>query len=390
MTNFRKVVSTVLSVSTALALTGFNLASPVQGAQLKNASVTLSDPRPAQSGVSHTISFALATGGNFGGIRFIYSNTASGVSKPTALVTTSATLGAIGIPADDLTNWDQIDTTTDGTVYLIRDSQTTVSANDVITARLDGITNSSQAAACDAITNSDSCWVQITTYSDATTLPTLPSVAVDTTTTTYTITDSVTVTATVDPILTFTVAAVASGSLTGNDANAGSGTAVTSTSTTLPFGNVTVGTAKMAQHQLNTQTNANAGYTVYGKFITASGDVMNGNAVSTNNIDKFTASGASWASPQTWAAPTGTSANVNSAWIGVRTTDTDVAGFNVSNRYGPPDVLGDSGSGRAVMTSNTPDNGTAPIYVTYKIQANAFQPADLYTGTWVYNVVASY
>ncbi|CAN5130053.1 hypothetical protein BH11PAT4_BH11PAT4_1250 [soil metagenome] len=385
MTIFRKVVSAALSVSTALALTGFNLATPVLGSQLKNASVTLSDPRPSQSGVSHTISFAIATGGNFGGIKFLYSNTASGTSVPTSLSTAAAAVGLVTIPGADTGNWGTPNVSTLGTIIIDRTTQATVSTNDVITFRIDGMVNSSQAAACDAITNSDSCWIQITTYSDV-----LHVVPVDTTTTTYTVTDSVTVSATVDPILTFTVAGVASGSLAGFDSNAGAGTAVTSTSTTLPFGNVTVGTAKMAMHQLNTQTNANSGYFVYGKFITSTGDVMNGTAVPANNIDKFTASSASWASPQTWAAPTGTAANVNSAWIGVRTTDTDISGFNVSNRYGPPDVLGDSGSGKAVMSSTTPDNGTTPHYVTYKIQANAFQPADLYVGTWVYNVVASY
>jgi hypothetical protein len=384
MTNFRKVVSTLLSVSTALALTGFNLASPVQGAQLKEASVSLADPRPSTS-TSHTISFKIATTNNVGSVQLVYANTASGSGLPTGLTTNAnTTITAFTIPGNDLVNWTRTNPS-NGTIRFFRSSATAATANDTWTITLPAITNNSQLSACDAVTNSDSCWVQINTYSD-----TGWTTGVDSTTATYTITDSVTVTATVDPILTFTVAAVTSGNLATNDSNAGTGTAVTSTATTLPFGNVTVGTAKLAQHQLNTQTNANNGYTVFGKFITAGDVVMAGNAVASNNIDRFTASSATWSSPQTWAAPTGTAANVNSAWLGVRTTDLDVAGFNVSDRYGPPDILADSGSGRAVMSSTGPDNGTTPHYVTFKIQANAFQPADLYTGTWVYNVLASY
>lgn len=384
MTNFRKVVSTLLSVSTALTLTGFNLAGTAHGAQLKEASVSLSDPRPSTS-ASHTVTFKIATTNNVGSLQFVYANTASGSGLPTGLTTNAnTTITTFTIPGNDAGNWTRTNPS-NGTVRFARSSATSATANDTWTITLPAITNNSQSSACDAVSNSDSCWLQITTYSD-----TAWTTAVDSTTATYTITDSVTVTATVDPILTFTVAAVTSGNLGTNDSNAGTGTAVTSTATTLPFGNVTVGTPKMAQHQLNTQTNANNGYTVYGKFITSGNVVMAGNAVSANNIDTFTASSATWSSPQTWAAPTGSTANVNSAWLGARTTDTDVAGFNVSDRYGPPDVLSDSGSGKAVMSSTGPDNGSTAVYVTYKIQANAFQPADLYTGTWVYNVLASY
>jgi hypothetical protein len=384
MPKLQKVLSSLLALSTSFTLSGLGLVAQVQGAQLTNASVSLSDSRPSVSS-SHTITFKVATTGNIGSLEVQYANTASGTGVPSGLTTNAnTTIPVFTNPADDSANWTRTNPS-NGKIRYARSGATSYTAGDTFTIRVDAVTNNSQSSACDSVANSDSCWVQIRTYSD-----TAWSTGVDSTTVTYTVVDSVSVSATVDPILTFTVSAVTNTNIAGNDSNAGSGTAVTSTVTTLPFGNVTVGTAKLAQQGLQTQTNANNGYFVYGKFITSGNVVMSGDAVTSNNIDKFTASSATWSSPQAFAAPTGTSANVDSAWLGVRTTDTDVTGFNSSNVYGPPDVLSDSGSGKSVMQSTGPDNGSTTTYVTFKIQANAFQPADRYTGTWLYNVVPSY
>lgn len=388
MTNFRKVVSSLLTLSTALTLSGVGMISTASGLQLKNASVSLSDSQPSVSAV-YTITFKAATAGNVGSVRFLFSNAATGAGVPTGLSTNASTITSVNIPASDTGSW-SVETVTptqaNGTINLKRSSATSVASNATFTFVLGGITNNSQSAACDPVANSDSCWIQMTTYSD-----TGFASAVDNTTATYTVVDPVTVTATVDPIMRFTVAGVTSGSFGDgvNGANLGTGTQVTSTVTTLPFGNVTVGTAKIAQQALTTQTNANNGYSIYGKFITAGNEVMVGNASGSNNIDKFTASSASWTVPQLWGSPTGTTANVNAAWLGVRSSDADISQFT-SDKWGPPDVLNDSGSGKVVMTSTLPDNGTSPVYVTFKIEANAFQPADQYTGTWAYNAVPSY
>jgi hypothetical protein len=383
MPKLQKVLSSFMTLATALSLSGLGLVFQVEGAQLTNASVSLSDARPSVTS-NHTITFNTGTAGTIRQVRFQYANAASGSAvKPTNLSTSSATLNSLSIATDtDKTNW-SIDVSTDGLVIATRASSgVSTSQGATFTVTLDSITNSSQAAACDAVSNSDSCFIRITTYSDT------GSTVIDSTTITYTVVDSVSVTATVDPILTFTVAGVTGTSL--GDSNVGSGTAVDTTTTTLPFGNVTVGTAKIAQQKLTTLTNGNNGYYVYAKFITSSGEVMSGLANTSNNIDKFTASTATWSSPQTFVAPTGTAANVNSAWLGLRTSDTDVSSNFTANKYGPPDVLGDSGSGQAVMKSTGPDDGTTSVYVSAKIQANAFQPADQYAGTMVYNVVSTY
>lgn len=384
MPKLQKILSSILTLSTAFSLSGLGMVATVHGAQLTSAGVSLSDSRPSIS-ASHTITFKVATTGAIGSIQLQYANTATGSGVPTGLTTNAnTTIPVLTNPADDSANWTRTNPANGRTRYA-RTAATSYTSGDTFTIRIDAVTNNSQAAACDSVTNSDSCWVQITTYSD-----TGWSTPVDSSTVTYTVVDAVSVSATVDPILTFTVSAVTNTDIATNDSNAGSGTAVTTTVTSLPFGNVTVGTAKLAQQGLATQTNANNGYHVYGKMITAGNVVMSGDAVTSNNIDRFTASTASWASPQSFVAPTGTSANVDSAWLGVRTTDLDVTGFNSSNAYAPPDILSDSGSGRSVMQSTGPDNGTTTTYVTFKMQANAFQPADRYTGTWLYNVVPSY
>ena len=384
MAKMQKVLSSIMTLATALSFSGLGLIPMAQGAQLTNASVALSDSRPSVSS-NHTITFNTGSAGSIREVRFQYANTASGSAvAPTNLDTTASSIGAMSIATDtDSSNW-SLDKSTNGLLILTRTgSGISTSGGATFTVTFNTITNSSEAAACDAVSNSDSCFIRISTYTG-----TGGTGLIDSSTVTYTVIDTVSVTATVDPILTFTVAGVTSTSF--GDSNVGSGTNVTTTSTTLPFGNVTVGTPKLAEQQLNTLTNDNNGYYVYGKFITTSGEVMSGLANTSNNIDKFTASAATWGAPQTWVAPAGTTANVNSAWLGVRTSNTVANNNFSSNKYGPPDVLGDTGSGQNVMKSLGPDDGTAATYVTFKIQADAYQPADQYQGTWVYNVVPTY
>lgn len=384
MTKFKKALSGLLTLSTALTFTGLGMVSTTYGAQLTSASSTLSNPRPNQTS-SYTIQFNVATSGNLREVQLQFAIDASATGTvPNSFNASSATLSDLSILTDTEADW-AINAATSGQVTLRRASTATaVTQGDTFLVTLGGVANPDLTSNCDAVSNSESCFLRIRTYSDT------GSTLVDTTTITYTVTSASTVTATVDPILTFTVAGVNSATISSNDSNVGSGTAVTTTATTVPFGNVTVGTAKMGQHQLNTLTNSNGGYFVYGKFVTGSGQVMIGNANSSNNIDKFTGNSATWANPAAFIAPTGTAANVNAAWLGVRTNDPQVANFGTSNFYAPPDVDSDSGVGKAVMSSTTPDDGTTPAYVTFKIQANAFQPADSYSGTWVYNVVPTY
>ncbi|HSI20507.1 MAG TPA: hypothetical protein VLA04_02230, partial [Verrucomicrobiae bacterium] len=288
-----------------------------------------------------------------------------------------------------------IDTTNAATgyLYLLNTTGSAVTQNDFVIV-LSTITNPSSTVSggneCDAVANSDTCYIRIETHTEDT-VAEIDSATYreDTGVTTFTVVTPVTVTATVDPSLTFTVAAVTSGNLSTNDSNASCANPVTSTSTTLPFGNLGIGIAanRCSQHSLAVATNAPSGYDVYFKFVGT--NPLTG-TIGSNNIDVFANSSATFGSPQLFNVdPTGTSANVNSGWIGLRSTD--IGGFG-SNLYAPPAVNNSSTVGDSVMTSSGPDLGTGSNikYVTLKIAVNALQPADTYTGTAQYNVVARY
>jgi hypothetical protein len=392
----RKCVSSLLSLATAFAFAGVGLVSSVQAGQIQNAKATLDDVRATRQ-TAHTIQFDVATETSINKITLQYTNTASGGSAyPPGLSTASATESTMSVGGTDETDWTLDGTTTPGTLSYTKDSSGVVlTAGSTVSIKTANMINNKTSIVggdnplCDSVPDSESCWIRIATYA------TDGGAVVDQTTITYTVINPITVTATVDPILTFTVSGVNGASINENDGNyGGAGTLVTTTSTTVPFGNLSVGTAKVGQQGLRVLTNANNGYTVYHKFVGA--QLMTG-TYGANNIDKFIGDGAaSWAAPQVWIAPTGNSNSSDSAWIGLRTTNAtggaNFVGGGNANKYAPPHLdTGDGSLGSSTVISRaTPDNGTTTTYVTYKIEANAFQASDQYTGTMVYNVVARY
>lgn len=383
--SLRKFISSLLTISTTLGLTGLGLASTAYAGQLTEAKVTMTVVTQGANS-QHAVYFKAASVTPIKTVVIQYRQAASGSSTiPDSFTSTSASMvQVLSKNVSDTSNWSLNASVNGDLTYTATSAINGITAGSIFEFTASGITNNAIGGGnpCDAVTDSDTCFVRITTKDNG-------GAVIDTTTTTYTVINNVTVTATVDPILTFTVTGVGSG--TTNEAGQGGATSVTSTSTTIPFGNVTVGTAKVAQQSLAVLTNANNGYNVYAKF--SGSEVMTG-TYSGNNVDAFTASSATWSSDdagaggQTFVAPTGTAANVNSAWLGMRTNNANVSGFAGANTFAPPYV--GANTGKRVMISATPDNGTTPTYVTFKIQANAYQPSDSYTGTLVYNVVASY
>ena len=395
MIQLKKVVSTLLTLSSTLMLTGIGFASTAQGAQLTSATDTLSNNTPSASS-KHLVKFTTATAGTIGAVKFVFSNTASGSTEPAGMSTTSASIGApdITLGGSQDSNWNTtLDLSTDGTIILKKSSGDSYGSNSTLAFNFSAITNNSMSATCDTLTNSRTCWLHITTYNSNVTFDN--TTAVDTTTVTYTVANNVLVSAVVDPILKFTVAGVAGGSIGTNDAHAtavSGGTTTTSTATTIAFGDITVGTAKLAQQSLTIQTNANNGYTVYQRFVQtgSSNFIMGGSASTSNKIVAFQEGTPTWTNPTSWASPTG-SQNAGSAQLGMRTTDyTTYSNYNADDKWGPVVDPTGVGSGYAVVTKTAPDNGGSSTYVSYKIEANAFQPADSYSGTMVYNVVANY
>jgi len=395
--SFFKKVAGVTTLALAV-IAGSTFISFATAARLTNSSVTLSNPVP--DGTSkHTIRFTATTAATLRGIRIQYATTAStGPTKPAGLgltggSVTNVTMNSVGVTAA----WTSAAPTfnnTNGTVTLTNSTGTAVSSGHVISIELSGIVNSS-IGDCDAESSSDTCYSLITVASD-----TGLSSPVDDSVTTYTVIPAVTVTATVDPTLSVTVAGVSAANITTNDSGAvlTGASGVTSTATTIPFGSLNTTSAKVAQQSVAVTTNAGLGYSLYVKWDGSGigGDTMRG-ATSANNIDGFNTGSLSWpasGSPTVaaWSQPNGTTPSVNTAWIGGRSNR--VATFTgTSNSYAPilvDSTVGGSINGSLIHTQSTPDAGTTPSYVSYRVGANVFQAPDVYTSTLKYTVVGNF
>jgi hypothetical protein len=175
-----------------------------------------------------------------------------------------------------------------------------------------------------------------------------------------------------DASLSFSISGVAAGVV-----NNGITTSTASTFNTLPFEHLTVTIPKYTAHQLYVSTNAYEGYRVTVKVL----NYLQGNYPA-NNIDPFVGS---WASPSYWTEPTGTTPNDNTGWIGANTTDTRVTGWSEGAlKFGPV-----NSNENTVMISSAEDSGST-VYVTYALEANIWQPSDLYSGQIVYNLHPTY
>jgi hypothetical protein len=175
-----------------------------------------------------------------------------------------------------------------------------------------------------------------------------------------------------NPSISFTVNAVPASTATN-----GITTSVASTTTTLPFGSLLISTPKYVAHQLSATTNAHFGYAVTMKLV----NYLQGNYPG-NNVDPFPAN---WSMPTTWTEPTGTTTNIDTGWIGANTSDTRVANWSsASALFG-----GITSSAQTVMYSTSADSGS-DVYVTYALEVNDRQPADLYSGTITYTITPTY
>lgn len=175
-----------------------------------------------------------------------------------------------------------------------------------------------------------------------------------------------------DPTLTFTLEAVAK-DITTN----GITTSVASEVNKLDFGYLYPSSPTYIAHKLTTTTNTASGYHVTVKMI----NTLQGNYPA-NVIEEFPAT---WDNPQAWTEPTGTTANVNTGWIGANTSDIRVTGWSSgSGKFGPIGT-----TSRKVMEATGPDAGTS-IYVTYAMEINQYQPVDTYMGTIQYSVIPTY
>lgn len=223
-------------------------------------------------------------------------------------------------------------------------------------------------------------YARTTTYSDTGT-----SVIDGPTTTAFAVLDttSIAVSATVDPLFTFTVAPVNTGTVNGDTINVGGVTAAA-----IPFGSLNTTTASVSAHDLTVVTNANNGYTITASTSATSQTgfppLVSG---ATNNIDNFTGTNAS---PATWSAPNGGTANTDTGFFGYTTNDSTLC-IGTVDRFtnGGPNYAGFSTVGREVACNSSPVT-TETTRVGWKIAINALQPAGSYTGTVILVATPTY
>ncbi|NMC35696.1 hypothetical protein GYA49_01485 [Candidatus Beckwithbacteria bacterium] len=341
---------------------------------LEDITINMSSAAPSTSS-THT--YSLTVGSDSTTMRTVtlsYCKEASGAcTAPTGLSLASATLGTMGGASDGNWNLSTADNVATLTHTDVASSTDAWSDGDVIIFDIQSITNPTVAGCSGSGGTSGTCYIQIATKN-------LTGTTIDDGVGSISVITEVTVTARVDPTFTFVVAGVNSSTV-----NNGITTSVSSAYNTLPFGNLTAGTPKYAAHKLNVTTNNNGGYFIKMKMTTQMTGKYSG-----NNIDPFAYNSVSWSSPAAWTNPGATTPNTNTAWIGANTTDTDISGWSLSpsGKFGP--VPTGSDNYVVVMQDANQDDGSTAIYVTYAIQANTYQPTDLYTGTLMYNALPTY
>ncbi len=198
------------------------------------------------------------------------------------------------------------------------------------------------------------------------------------------INDTVSVTATVQSSLTFVINGESQAFAC---PNAGGNADVTTTSTTIPYGNLTTGTPKIACQELIVTTNATNGYVVTVQqnqdLTSAAADYISTLASGGTGYDTPIAYG----SAITWpvAGPPSDAGGPTNGYFGFTSDDTDYADFQVAKYIG-------------FVADNTPYNvatesgpvSTETNYVSYEIEVNELQEAGTYTNTLMYICTATF
>ena len=346
--------------------------NPVFGAgSLTNYKVQINNSQASATNVTYSIYATATTADNIKQIDIEFCTTASGTcTAPTGMSTSSVVLATDNISGTGRT-------TTAPTANAIRVVITTPAAQSPLTMSLGftGITNPSTA--------------DTTFYARTTTWASTGTIAMDYGTAAFAIltSSSIAVTASVDPNLTFTVAGVSSGgNLNGGTSNIN----ITTTAATIPFGTLTAGTPKIGAHDVTVSTNASSGYMVTASNSAITTDITNAVLASGSaNIDKFSGTNAS---PTTWSAPNGTTANTNTGFFGYTTEDSNLnCTGQTANRFtsSGPKWAGSTTYG-AELVCNTSPVSSEQTRVGWEIEVNSIQPAGAYSGTIILIATPTY
>ncbi len=368
----------------------------IDAANLQAAKITLSDSRPSQTSVSHTVYFKATTAlaasekivvdypSDFDVTGFGAANVTSMKISANADLSTPETCTL----ADDLNGVDTVGFVEDGTNDTLTFQLATsgvcsaVSAGYYVEIVISGFTNPAKSAAAGT---ADTYLITLKT-TDST-----GSTTKDEATVRVAIIDAVTISATVQATLSFQVVGVASSTSVGNSYPT---TSVTTTATSIPFGVINAATTYTAAQQLKVSTNASNGF-----YVAVKQDANMTDAAG-NDIDQFAdGTPVDNSTPTAWSSPSGTPGSENTyGHLGYGTTDltlTDLNGTGTASRFTNAQFAALTTTYEAVLSHSGPADGTGTdtngqAYVVYQIEISGLQQAGIYSNTITYLATAQY
>ena len=358
MLKFNRLRKRARGLVVAAAASGMVMGNVASVAALNDSSLTLSDPRTGETGVTYTLSSnSFDTGTTIRCISLDFNDQSDGAGAvPTGLTTTGASLDAASTlitPA----SWTE-SFASNGALDITFGTGETPAANGTLVYT--GITNGD--------TENTTYFALLNTYTNAD----CSTGQTDTATVAFVYKDGELVTLTIDPTLTFTCTGVGSGQ------NIHGGTYSTSIDTSgggINYGNnVTSSTNGISAHDIDVSTNASGGYIVYirhtGSLTNAASDTIDNHTGTNLAPSNFAAAGT-----EAWGYTT-EDATLSAVGDGAdRFTNTDEwAGFTTTNEEVVVNTAATTGTettriGHQVGVANTTEAGTYNTTVVYTIVA---------------------
>jgi hypothetical protein len=324
----KKYGKITLILSLILILLAVYLVIPEgQAASISSRSITISDSRPSQTGVTYDFA-GTHTSTLVKCLDIQFCTSASGTcTLPTGMSVNSASATSTGWNQWDYTGgagWSEgFATTAIGSAGGFRyTSATGETGGSAYSFSATNITNPSATS---------TAFARVATYTD--TACSTPSAGEDTGVAAFAIISGISVTATVAETLTFEISAVASGQTVKGAVTTNFATATT----TLPFGTLSTTTNQIGAHDLTVSTNASGGYTTtvqYTGALTSGANTITDWTGPNDNPTAFPSAGTeAWGYTTNDAAlGTGTTTRfgTNNVWAGFSTTAYEVAYSSVA------------------------------------------------------------
>ncbi len=336
-------------IAVGVAASGMVIGNVASVAALNTSSLTLSDSRPSETGVTYTFdSDGWDTGTTINCVQIVFSANADGTGGVPGSMTTTGADFLIGSTALTHGSWTET-FTANGTLELTSGAEAILASPSNLV--FDGITNP----------NTDSTFfatVDTYTNADCSTGPT------DNTVVAFATKDGTPVSLTIDPTLTFTCTGLGSGQTINGET-----TTHVSTGSSIDYLNdVNSTTAGVSAHDLDVSTNASGGYTVYirhtGLLTNSNSDTID-NHSGTNLVPTNMAVGS-----EQWGYTTD-DATLSAVGDGVDrfTVGNDWAGFTTSNEEVMTDESGTTRVGHQANVAAATEAGTYTTNIIYTVVA---------------------